>query len=508
MQLRVRHIARNIFSNWLATAANMAIGFFLAPFIVHRLGVVAYGVWVLAISAVNYLSLLDLGMRSSVLRFVSKGYTKGDHVAASDAISAALWVRVQISGLVLLLSAGLAAGFSHVFKIPPELASDARIAVMIIGVTTSIGMSVGVFGGVLSALNRYDLNSAVTVFQLAIRVTGVVIVLRTGHGIVAIALCELGAACFGNLLLLLLTRRIYPQLSVRLLNPNRVVLRQLWSYSLYAFLITAALQLVYQTDNLVVGAFVSTSAVTLYAIGNSLCRYTDQLVGAMTLTFVPAASTYETAGDTERLRGLYRNGTRAMMSISLPVLTTLMIRGKTFIGLWMGPMYVQTSGTILMILATALFFSLSNNTASAIAYGTEKHKVTAKWAVAEAVLNLSLSITLAHWFGVYGVALGTLIPSLFIQLIVWPFFLIKAIGIGGPLTLFGTWLPMFLATIPFAIASYIVNRFYPPNSLAVFFLQTLAILPIFVLAISIVFRDYVRSWVIPKVQVFFAFGAN
>ncbi len=52
-------------------------------------------------------------MQSSVLRFVSKGHTKGDHQGASDAISAALWVRLQISALALLLSAGLAAVLSR-----------------------------------------------------------------------------------------------------------------------------------------------------------------------------------------------------------------------------------------------------------------------------------------------------------------------------------------------------------------------------------------------------------
>ena len=83
MQLRLRHIARSVVSNWFATGATLAAGFFLAPFVVHRLGNVAYGVWVLAISTVNYLTLLDLGMRSSVLRFVSKGHTQQDHEGAS-----------------------------------------------------------------------------------------------------------------------------------------------------------------------------------------------------------------------------------------------------------------------------------------------------------------------------------------------------------------------------------------------------------------------------------------
>jgi len=490
-------------SNWLATAANMAVGFFLAPFIVHRLGNVAYGVWVLAISAVNYLTLLDLGMRSSVLRFVSKGHTKGDHVGASEALSAALWVRIQISAAVLLLSGCLAALFPRMFHIPEEMAAPARIAVMIIGLNTAISMSLGVFGGVLSALNRYDLQSFATLAQLTLRTVGVVLVLRSGRGIVAIAICEFVAALAGGLVLLATTRRIYPQLQVRLTKPNREILRQLWSYSFYVFLVTVAVQLVYQTDNLVVGAFVSAAAVTFYSIGNSLCRYTDQLVGAMTLTFVPAASTYEAAGDTSKLAGLYRNGTRAVMTVSLPILVTLMTRGRTFIGLWMGAQYAKVSGTVLMILATALFFSLSNNTAGSIAYGTEKHKVMAKWAIAEAIANLVLSIVLALKFGIYGVAIGTLIPSLFVHTFIWPVFLSRVIGIGGPKVVWGVWGPMFLSAVPFAVVSYIVNGLYPPRNLFVFLLQTLALLPVFFLTVGMVFRVYVRDQVLPRVRSMF-----
>jgi O-antigen/teichoic acid export membrane protein len=110
--------------NWLGTIANMAVGFFLAPFILHRLGPVAYGVWMLANSVVGYLSLLDLGMQNSVLRFVSQGHTRKDHQGASEAISAALWVRLQISGLAILLSAGLAAVFPFVFKISKVAAAS------------------------------------------------------------------------------------------------------------------------------------------------------------------------------------------------------------------------------------------------------------------------------------------------------------------------------------------------------------------------------------------------
>jgi O-antigen/teichoic acid export membrane protein len=484
-------------------AAGMAVGFFLSPFLVHKLGNVAYGVWVLAISSVNYFGLLDMGLRNSVTMFVSKGHTTGDHEAASEVLSAALWVRIQIAGAVLLLSAALAAVFPLIFKVPPALAVDARIIILLMGLSLAIYMSIGVFGGILSALNRYDLYTLVVLIQLALRVVGVVVVLRAGYGIVAIACCELFAASVSYVLFFLVARRIYPELTIRVKKPSREVLHKIWSYSVYVFLLMVAIQLVYQTDNLVVGAFVSASAVTFYSIGNSLCRYTQQLVAAMTATFTPAASTYDAAGDTSSLRALYYNGTRATMAFSLPILITLIIRGDNFIGLWMGPQYSRISGTVLSILAIALIFSLQNTPATSIALGIEKHKTVAMWAVGEAFANLALSIVLAYKIGIYGVAIGTLIPSLAVNLILWPRYVCHLVGIHYREVLLKVWGPVFLCAVPFAGATSAMDVFFPAHHMITFILQTIGLLPIFAASVGWIFRSNFKRLILPKIKSYF-----
>jgi O-antigen/teichoic acid export membrane protein len=481
----------------------MAVGFFLFPFLVHRLGNVAYGVWILAMSSVSYFGLLDLGLRNSVTIFVSKGHTTGDHEGASEVLSAALWARLQMSGVVLALSAGFAAVFPLIFRVPAQLAVDARIVVALTGLNFAIYMSIGVFGGVLSALNRYDLSALVTLTQLILRVVGVVTVLRAGFGIVAIACCELFAATVGNVLFVYFARRIYPELEIRLRKPSWSVLKKIWSYSAYVFLLMVAIQLVYQTDNLVVGAFVSASAVTFYSIGNSLCRYTQQLLAAMTTTFTTAASTFGAAGDTSRLRALYYNGTRATMALSLPILITLIVRGDNFIGVWMGPQYSRTSGTVLVLLATALLFSLQNTPASSIAFGVEKHKTVAIWAVGEAIANLTLSITLARIFGIYGVAIGTLVPSLVVNLILWPNYVSRLVGIGYREVFLKVWGPVFLCAVPFAMASYAVKVFLPARNMKVFILETIALLPIFAVSVGWMLRDDVKRGILPRIKLYF-----
>jgi O-antigen/teichoic acid export membrane protein len=477
----------------------MAVGFFFAPFILHRLGDVAYGVWVLAISVVSYLGLLDLGMQSSVLRFISKGHTKGDHQGASDALSAALWVRLQISVVVMLLSAGLAAVFPVFFKVPADLASDARISILLIGLTTALTMSRGVAGGVLSGLNRYDLTNMVNLASTAVRIVGIVIVLNTGHGIVAIAVCELVSGLVGNVLLIVIARRLYPELRVRISKPRRETLRAMWSYSSYAFLTTIAVQLVYQTDNLVVGAFVSTAAVTYYAIGNSLTRYASQLVGSIAGTFVPAASTYEAAGDAAGLLTLYKNGTRLTILVSLPILVTFLVRGHSFIGLWMGPQYAEISGNVLILLSIPLFLAYANRTASSIAFGVEKHKMIAIAAIIEGVSNLVLSLVLARHYGIYGVAIGTLIPSLAVQIIFWPRYISTLVGLSAFEVIWQVWTPVFLSAIPFAMVSYAIERSHPAHSLMVFVLQVAATLPVFFITVALIFRTYIRNEVMPRV---------
>ena len=500
MELRVRHIARNVLYNWFGTIATMAVGLFLSPFIIHRLGNVAYGVWVLAIGVMAYLGLLDLGMQSAVLRFVSKGHTQNDHQGASEAISAALWVRLQISALILVLSAGLAAVFPLIFKVPAELAGDARKAILLTGVKMAITMSIGVVAGVLSALNRYDLQNYLSIVQTAVRVIGVVAVLRTGHGIVAIAVCELIAVLIYNALLVWVAHRLYPQLQILLNRPKIETLKRIWTYSFYAFLTTVAIQLIYQTDYIVVGKFVSVAAVTYYAIGYSLCSYTSQAINSMGATFVPAASTYEAAGDTNSLLMLYRNGTRATLAVSLPILITLMVRGRSFIGLWMGPQYSHSSGTVLIILCSTFLFVFANRTAQAIAFGVEKHKMGAIWAIGEGVVNLSLSIVLARRYGIYGVAIGTAIPSLLVNVVLWPGYISKLVGLSYSEVVWKVWAPVYLSSVPFAIATYAVNARFPAHNLIIFFLQTTAVLPVFIVSIGLVFRSYVTSQIFPKLK--------
>jgi O-antigen/teichoic acid export membrane protein len=325
-------------------------------------------------------------------------------------------------------------------------------------------------------------------------------VLRHGRGIVAIAICELSASLVSNVLTVIIARSIYPELRIRMKAPSREVLRLLWSYGSYSFILLVSMQLIYQTDNLIVGACISPVAVTLYSIGNSLCRYTQQLFSALTNTFVSAASVYEASNSHTRLRDLYLNGTRIIMALSLPVLITLVTRAQTFIGLWIGPQYSHTSGTVTTVLAIALTFSLLNSTASSIAMGIGRHKPVAIWTIFEALSNVLLSILLARRVGLVGVAIGTLIPSILVNLVLWPRFIPKIIEVRFSEILNRILVPTSVCAAPFAVASLLADLYAPPETMAGFFYQTALLLPAFYAAVLVLYWGPIKGELLSRLK--------
>src|SRR3984957_1341441 len=162
---RIHRSAQNVLSNWCALAVTTVAGFFLSPYVVHHLGNLAYGVWVLIASLVSYMGLLDLGLRGAVTRYVSKGATQQNHDESSQTVSGALWIRLWISLGIVGVGIVCSILFPRIFVIPPEHHPPTQIAVLLTAFTVAMNLWCGVFGGVLVALHRYDMTSGVSIVQ-------------------------------------------------------------------------------------------------------------------------------------------------------------------------------------------------------------------------------------------------------------------------------------------------------------------------------------------------------
>src|SRR5438270_13006692 len=101
-------MTRSILSNWFGLVVLAASTALLTPIMVHHLGAIDYGVWVLAGSALDYYGLLDLGMRSAMFRYVSLFRGGALREEVDRTFSSALSLVTGTAGVISMLSAAVA----------------------------------------------------------------------------------------------------------------------------------------------------------------------------------------------------------------------------------------------------------------------------------------------------------------------------------------------------------------------------------------------------------------
>lgn len=407
MSLIVRAL-KNVTSSWAGLAMNIAVGFFLSPFILHHLGDDAFGVWVLIFSLTGYYGIFDFGIRSSLIRYVSKFQATGDKEQLARLINTSLFTYSCL-GVILLVPTVLGGLYvDHLFHIPTAFLRDARILFFMVGSALALGFPLGIAGGILEGLQRFYLLNWTNMVSTAVRAVLIVIALQHGYGLVTIALI--------TVTLPLITSAIRAGMAQRLLaipygwrHVDRESFRQVANYGSITFMIIVAARLRFRTDAVIIGSFLSAAAITHFSIGARLVDYAGEVVSSLAQIFTPMSSQFHAAGDYDRLRQIFISGNRACAFIMFPICVSLIVMGKSVIEAWMGPRYVSSYVILLILLIPSTLYN-AQTTSNRILFGISQHKSLAIIVLIEGVANVILSVALVRPLGIVGDAIGTAIP--------------------------------------------------------------------------------------------------
>ncbi len=481
---------RNVVSNWGGFLFSALVSFFLGPYVLGKLGTTTYGIWALIGSLVGYFGLLDLGVRSAVTKFVASYHSAGDHESASDIKSAAL-LAFTIAGLVaIVVAAGISFFVERIFSIPPGSEDVARVAIMIMATNIAVALVTGVYGGILTARHRFDLSNLIGVVGVTVRGSAIVIALETGttithqadQGIIVLAVIQLMSSVIQLMLARILSRRAYRQAETsirRAFSPDS--LKKIFSFGLLSSAIHVFAAIAHNSSLILIGSLLPVAMVTYYSIAESLTEYTRQLLSGITHTVMPMVGSMQGAGQVDSVKDVLVLGTRYASLVVLPIIATFMIRGESFISLWMGAEYGRLSGQILTLLSVSLWAMVGYQVCTTTMIGLGKHKGMVPIFAFEAAASITFSIVLIQKIGVLGSAWGVLVPRLIVALGMSVAYAKKVLhisiveyyvdSIGRPI----------VAILPFAAVSYAVERAWPAGNLAVFFLQVTLAMPVAIL---------------------------
>lgn len=202
-----KKITYTVFSNWIVLVLNIVISFFLAPFIVHKLGNMYYGIWAIVMQFTGYLYLMDLGVRDSVIRYTSRLNAKNAGRQLNQIISTAIVVYSLIAAISMLIVLTGAWFFPIIFDISPGLFIEVRIVVLLTGLSIAQMFIFNVFSGILIGLQRYYLFNVFHLLLVFIRAGLILYFLGRGHGIVALSSIQLLQGLVSGVILVVLAKK-------------------------------------------------------------------------------------------------------------------------------------------------------------------------------------------------------------------------------------------------------------------------------------------------------------
>lgn len=455
---------KNIGSSWFSLGINVVIGIFLSPFIMHRLGDTAFGIWVLIFSITGYYGIFDLGIRSSIIRYVSKYTATNETEQLAKHINTSLATYTAVGVLSMIVTVVLSFNVDHLFKIPPEMHTQARWLLLMVGASVSLGFPLGLPGGILEGLQRYYLLNWTAVVMSLTRAALIVFFLHRGHGLITIALITLILPIIIAIARAMMVFRLLP-LPYGTKYVDREAFRHMAQFGGTTMLVIVAARLRFQTDEMIIGSLLSAAAITYFSIAARIMDYAFQVVVTLAQVFAPMSSQSEAVGDMDRVRKIYIAGNRACALTTFPITAVVLILGKSVIEVWVGRKYVPLSYPTLVVLAIPMTLLMMQSASSRILMGMGRHRTLGMVTLMEGIANLILSIALVRPLGIVGDALGTAIPLACTMLYFTPRHMCKQLGVPVRTFLREAYTLPLLLVLPFVAVLLLMQSWFHAHRL-------------------------------------------
>lgn len=396
----------------------MLISFMLFPFIVAHVGKEVYGVYLIVISVTGYFGVIDFGMMSALMKYVSEYHGKGDFKGINRIINASFSFYV-VAGVVISVLLFLSSKyFTYFFKIDPANIQVMRNLFIVASVSSLFIWPMSTFRGAIQGLNMWGTDVVVSISSQILLALATFFMLSKGYGIVRLFIAMQVLTVIGNFVLYCMVRK---RIGLRILFPYTEIrtFKFIFNFSFFMFLSSLIMIFISQVHNIIIGYFISMSAVSIYAVAYNLQNYFRVINSTIGGPSWIVTSEMEGAYDYERQKQILLKGTKFMSAVFLPIIIIVFVFIEPFIYFWMGPAFGDSIIPARIIIVCWLF-----NGTSELATGLLSAKGIVRQPLmillVAAVVNLLVSITFIKALGIIAVALGMAISIIFIA---FPLFL-------------------------------------------------------------------------------------
>ncbi len=407
--LSARKVLQGSASNIIRLIFSLLVGIVLPRVLVHHLSQAEYSTWVLILQLSTYVTLLDLGLQTVVAKFVAEHHATGDRDANRRLISSSF----SVLGIAALIGMGIV-GFMvwrvpHFFaQMPPALYPQARIGLFAVGFSAAFALPFGPFLSAFAGLQEYFFPTAIALVSRILSAAALI-----GFTFLHASLAELACALavvniFTALAQYAGWRRYARQyLDFTFFFLDRATANTLLRSGGVIAIWTVGGLFVSGLDTIIVGHF-DFANTGFYALAASVTNFMLMFINSLFAPLMPAVSAMQTTSTPKQIGDLTIRVSRYCTLVVCLAGLPLLVGAYPLLTLWVGQQYAAKTSAFLQILVLGNCVRQLGYPYSLIVIATGKQYFATIASVSEALVNLCLSVWLAHRIGAMGVAIGTL----------------------------------------------------------------------------------------------------
>src|SRR6266513_1209461 len=455
--MRVSLILRAVATSWVAVVANASVGIFLTPYVLHRLGDEAFGVWVLIVNLVGYYGILDAGVRSAILRYVSKHKELNDQKSVNEVVASAFYYYLGACLLVILATHLSVGPVSRFFSIHTEVLGAFTSLFLLAGLVQGMTLPLMVFASSLEAAGRFDQVYLTTVGCLALRVVAIVYVLHAGGGLFAVGATTILSQLLAYCIQVPLALRAHRGFTLHPKWVRAAVLLNMFRYGSISVGVGIAEKMRTYVYPILIAWILSPVAITVFALPMKILSFPGEGIGTMTEIMNPLSSELEARNNFAKLRELIQMSVQSAFLLLAPFAAFLFVFGGELLTLWVGPRYA-IAYRLLVFLTLGVGVAATQCCVQSMLFGIDRHKQLLWYRLGEGISITVFGAAALEVMGLQGLAIVMAATLLLTSLVLVPRHLCQILDLPLRRYLLQGCVKPCLLVLP-AAATFVASRF-------------------------------------------------
>ena len=436
------------------------IGLSYTPFMLRMMGQSEFGLYSLILTVVSTLTLLDVGLGSAVVRYSTKFRDSNELDRKSSMLGMFLSLYSVIGIICLILGFVLSYNLEIFFEssLSVNEIQKARIMTIMITIYLAVSFPLSVFGSLITAYENYIFQKCVNIIRIIALPSIMIPFLLNGYKSLAMASVHISVGIFALVINVLFC---FYKLKIRIKFKNYEIklLKEIGVFSMFVFLKIIFLRITWSTGQFVIGSFLGTAAVAIFAVAIQIRGYFHSFSEALNSLFLPRLTILASQKNSiEIISNLFIKIGRIQMHIIGYLLSVYILFGLDFVIFWAGPDYYDSYLISLIIIVPALV-SLIQAVASVLLQARNELKFQAFVYFLMSIITVITSVILTKKMGAIGSAISLGIAIIIGEIFIMNWYYLKKIKLN--ITKF--WIEIIKIIIPI-VSFMIVFRLITSNS--------------------------------------------